>query len=161
MSHKYLYKGLDASEIAELQSLQKKSLALLTTMIQEMVEDGLRKTIIFNFNGCSNEGFFELDPFEEIDGNYAELIEFVHNRNYCLDHAKSKVSEGRYIFDWMSDLLTSCVPGWETVESSGSMSIDLEKDDEYSIGLDVNIYNDDSEHPNEFSYEWNLEIANK
>lgn len=161
MSDKYLYDGLDALEIAEMQELQKNSLALLTTMVREMVEDGLRKNVIINFNGCGDEGFFELDPFEENDGNYAELIEFVHNRNYLLDHAKSSHAEGRFVFDWMSNLLTSCIPGWETIDTSGSIYIELEDTDRFRIGLEVNIYNESSEIPNEFSFDWDLEIEQK
>lgn len=158
MSDKYLYDGLDANEIAELQELQKKSLALLTTMAEEMVADRLSANFIINFNGSCDEGFFYLDAFEENDGNYAELMEFVRNRNYLLDHAKSNNEDGRYVFDWMSDLLTSCVPGWETVESSGSIYIEFNDTDRFRIGFEVNIYNESSEIPNEFSYDWDLSL---
>ena len=88
---------------------------------------------------------------KENDGNYAELIEFVHNRGYLLDHAKSSHAEGRFVFDWMSNLLTSCIPGWETIDTSGSIYIELEDTDRFRIGLEVNIYNESSEIPNEFS----------
>jgi hypothetical protein len=67
-----LHDGFSATEIGKMQELQQKSLALLTTMAQQMIFDGLRKNVIINFNGSGDEGYFELDPLNESASNHAK-----------------------------------------------------------------------------------------
>jgi hypothetical protein len=135
---KFLYEGLNQQDIDELQKLQTEAVAKLRNFMQHLQQESHRGTIIVGFNASGDSGMFYI---EEEDCNIDSFQDFFESNNYHLDHGEGK--EGNFVFDWMSALVTSCVPGYEIDEgATGAVVLDFNDQNPPKIRVNVNKFTD-------------------
>jgi hypothetical protein len=159
MNNKYLYDGLDQEDINKLQQTQKQSVERLREMMQLMQQNDCYGTIMVDFNGSGDSGFFEICE----DTSIEDFEEFFEENGYQMDHGplneQHQDGASKYIFDWIDGLVTSCCPGFEINEGSvGYVALNFEPDTKPTITVNLNKFNDTDEEIDENGTEYDWEF---